>query len=417
MLKEIKPDLPDLRFIIFAGDNLPSDNLTFKELTRKGSLCSDRKGLVKSMKYKPWEVTRIVTTSGTTGIPKCCEWPTVALMQAGRCLLKRWELKPDDVIGAFYNIIGAGLSYLSLYSVPMVGAKVVLMEHFVPQGFCELVQKEKITIAGIVPAEVARLLEYPELDRYNLSSLRLLAHGTTVLPHELAVRAEKRLGCKFVQTYGAMDAGPLCSSSITDSQDIRLNTVGRPYDGNEIKILSTDGQQLPKGQLGDVVVRGPTCISGYYDNPDLNARTWKDGWFDTNNEGYFRPDGNLVLMGRRRDVIIRGGQNIYPKEVEDLLLQHQKLSEVAIVRMPDREMGEKACAYVVPRRGQTFTFDEMISFLKSKRIAPFKMPERLEVIAELPLAPAGNKVDVIKLENDIIRKLADEARKPNINPA
>jgi non-ribosomal peptide synthetase component E (peptide arylation enzyme) len=122
-------------------------------------------------------------------------------------------------------------------------------------------------------------------------------------------------------------------------------------------------------------------------------------------------------MGRRRDVIIRGGQNIYPKEVEDLLLQHQKLSEVTIVRMPDREMGEKACAYVVPRRGQTFTFDEMISFLKSKKIAPFKMPERLEVIAELPLAPAGNKVDVIKLENDIIRKLADEARKPNINPA
>lgn len=409
MIKEIQPELSDLEHIIIVGEEIPGGVLSFRDMVQEEVENKFPQDYLQKTRFKPYEITRIVTTSGTTGVPRCCEWPTCALMACARVLAQRWELKPDDVIGAFYNIIGGGLSTLSLYSVPMVGAKVALLDRFTPQGFCELVERESITIAAIVPAEVARLLDYSDLDKYDLSSLRLLAHATTMLPYELAVTAEKKLGCPYVQTYGAMDAGPVASSSVNDPQEVRLRTVGRPYDGNEVKVVDENGNTVPRGELGEILVRGPTCISGYYNNQEMNEKKWRDGWFETSNQGWLDKDGNLTVMGRRRDVIIRGGQNIYPKEVEEVLFQHPKISEVAVVRMPDPVMGEKACAYVVPRRGQQITFAEMVDFLKSKQIALFKLPERLEVASELPLVPAGQKVDIMQLEKDIAQKLEKES--------
>jgi len=408
MVKDIEPQLSCLKHIITTGDEIPEGALSFRDLTPddvEGKFPGD---YLYQTRFKPYEITRIVTTSGTTGIPKCAEWSTCALMACGRALARRWELEASDVVGAFYNIIGGGLSIFSLYSVPIAGAKLVLHDRFTPEGFCKMVERERITIAAIVPAEVGRLLDYPDLEKYDLSSLRLLAHATTVLPYELAVRAEAKLGCRYVQTYGAMDVGPIASSSFSDPQDVRLKTVGRPYDGNEIRVVDDKGSPLPPGEVGEILVKGPTCCSGYYNNKVLNEQKWRDGWCDTTNQGWLTQDGNLAIMGRRRDVIIRGGQNIYPKEVEDLLLEHPKIREAAVVRIPDKIMGEKACAYVVPKPGQDVSFPEMVDFLKSRQIAPFKLPERLEVIEELPRVPAVGKVDVIRLEQDIVSKLERE---------
>jgi len=238
----------------------------------------------------------------------------------------------------------------------------------------------------------------------------MLAHSTTLLPYELAVRAEDTLGCRYVQTYGTMDSGPIASSTLSDPREIRIGTVGRLYDGNESKIVDDEGNEVPQGEMGEVLIKGPTSGSGYYRNPELIEETWKNGWFDTTNQGSLDKDGNLIIMGRRRDVIIRGGQNIYPKEIEELLAQHPKISEASVVRMPDRIMGEKACAFVVPRRGQQITFEEMLDFLKSNKLPPFKLPERLEVRDELPLVPAGQKVDVIQLEKEIAEMLEKEQK-------
>lgn len=407
MVRELQPQLPKLKHVIITGKDIPDGAIAFDDILEK-KLKKYHKAYILKNKFKPYEITRVVTTSGTTGIPKCAVWETIALMYAARVIARRWKLGPDDVIGAFYNIIGGGLSTFSLYGVPQVAAKLVLLERFTPEGFCELVQKERITVAGIVPAEVARLLEYPDIDRHNLSSLRLLAHSTTLLPRELAIRAEKKLGCKYVQTYGTMDCGPITCNAVNDPQEVRIATVGRPYDGNEVKIVDENGKEVPQGERGEVLVTGPTLGTGYYRNEELNKQTWQDGWFDTTNEGYMAKDGNVIIMGRRRDIIKRGGQSIYPKEIEDMLVKHPKISQVAVVRMPDRIMGEKACAFIVPRRGQTITFDEVINFLKSLRLATFKLPERVEVREELPLVPAGNKADVIRLEKEIAEILEKE---------
>jgi len=408
MLREIAVDLPELEHIIVVGDDAPEGTIAFDALLRGEVDPSAAAAAAAKNRYQPWEITRIVTTSGTTGIPKCAEWPTSSLMCCGRNLAQRWELKSDDVVGAFYNIMGGGLSIFALYSVPLAGARLVLLEHFTPEGFCRTVEKERVTIAAIVPAEMARLLDFPDLDQYDLSSLRLLAHATTTLPYDLAVRAEERLGCRYVQTFGAMDVGPFSSSTLNDPRDIRLKTAGQPYAGNEVRIVDDAGNDLPQGEVGEIVVRGPTCISGYYRNPELNAEKWVDGWCDTTNQGWLDPDGNMVILARRRDVIIRGGQNIYPNEIEELLAQHPAVKQAAVVRMPDRVMGEKACAYAVLQPGQEFTFETMLEFMRAQKIGAFKMPERLEVIAELPLIPAVQKVDVISLERDIAGKLEAE---------
>ena len=410
MLMEFRPELSKLEYIIVTGGDIPEGTIAFESVIQSGAESKHPPDYLQQTRFKSYEITRVVTTSGTTGIPKCAVWETSALRCAAGILARRWELSPDDIVGAFYNIIGGGLSIFSLYGVPLVGTKIVLLDRYTPEGFCELVQKEKITVAGIVPAEVAQLLEHPDLDKYDFSSLRLLAHSTTLLPYELAVRAEERLGCRYVQTYGTMDGGPISSSTLSEPREIRVGTVGRPYDGNEAKIVDDQGNEVPQGETGEVLVKGPTSGSGYYKNPELNKETWQEGWFDTTNQGSLDKDGNLIIMGRRRDVIIRGGQNIYPKETEDLLVQHPKISEVSVVRMPDRVMGEKACAFVVPRRGQQITFEEVIDFLKSNRLAPFKLPERLEVREELPLVPAGQKVDVIQLEKEIAEILEQEQK-------
>jgi len=410
MVMEFRPELSKLEHIIIVGDKVPDGTISFDSVIKLGAESKHSPDYLQQTRFKPYEITRVVTTSGTTGIPKCAAWETAALRCAARILARRWELTPDDTFGAFYQIIGGGLSIFSLYGVPFVGAKIILLDRYTPEGFCELVQKEKITVAGIVPAEVARLLEHPDLNKYDFSSLRLLAHSTTLLPYELAVRAEDTLGCRYVQTYGTMDSGPISSSTLSESREIRIGTVGRPYDGNEVKIVDDNGNEVPEGETGEVLIKGPTSGSGYYNNPELIEQTWKNGWFDTTNQGSLDKNGNLIIMGRRRDVIIRGGQNIYPKEIEDLLAQHPKISEVSVVRMPDRIMGEKACAFVVPRRGQQITFEEMSDFLKSNRLAPFKVPERLEVRDELPLVPAGQKVDVIRLEQEIAETLEKEQK-------
>ena len=196
----------------------------------------------------------------------------------------------------------------------------------------------------------------------------------------------------------------------TEPRDQRLLTVGRPSIANEVKIVDESGLEVRQGQVGEIMARGPMCGFGYYKDPEASMKVWtQDGWYHMGDLGKFDEKGNLILIGRAKDMIIRGGQNIYPLEIENLLLTHPKVLDVAIVGMPDPVMGEKACAYVVPKAGQEFKFDEMVSFLKEKKIANYKLPERLEIIGKLP-AVAGQKIDKKALQQAIAQKLKSESK-------
>ena len=407
MVEEIRPRLPELKDVIVIGDDVPPGTIAFTALIDKARRKKRPTPLQKL--FKPYEVTRIFNTSGTTGVPKCIERPIAPRIRSGKILAQRMGLKHDDVVAAGWNLAAGGTELLANVCVPLVGGKLVNIEQFSPQAVCELIQKEKITVLAAVPAEIIRALDYPDLDKYDLSSLRIIFTGTQLLTYETGVQAEQRLNCRIVIIFGSGDTGPMCSTAYSDPQEIRLRTVGLPMEGNIVEIVDEKGNVLSPGEIGEVRAQGPTLVSGYFLNPELTKQCWQDGWFYTGDAGLKDAEGHITLLGRKRDVIKRGGQIIYPFEVEAILAQHPKLTDVAIVRMPDKIMGEKQCAYVIPKKGQTFTMEEMASFLRSQKLAPYKIPERLEVVSEFPMVAAGNKVDRNRLEQDIATKLKKES--------
>ncbi|MBI2934847.1 MAG: long-chain fatty acid--CoA ligase, partial [Chloroflexi bacterium] len=231
------------------------------------------------------------------------------------------------------------------------------------------------------------------------------------LPYQLAVEVEDKLGGTIMSGLGAADFGGTMIPELTDSRETRFLTVGKGKAGTVFRIVDENGQEVKPGEVGEIWGAGPSAASGYYMDPETTWQAWtRDGWFKTGDLGHLDAAGNLVLSGRKKDIIIRGGQNLYPSEIESLLSAHPAVAEVAIVGMPDPVMGEKACAYVVPHPGRDFSFDEMSAYLKSKGIAMYKIPERLEIAAGLPMVGGGVKIDKKALVQDISRKLKAEGK-------
>lgn len=406
--QEIRSQLSKLKYLFVVDDKFPEEAISLREMAQQALEEKYSQDLLQAAKFDPFGFEEIMTTSGTTGIPKCVEWAGCARLSQGRDVIERLHLARDDVICAFSPSYGATTETLTYRTPPQIPAKTVMLENFTPEEACKLIEKERITVGGIVPTMIVRLLNYPDLDKYDLSSLRILLSSAALLHYQVAKEAEEKLGCSIVQGYGSMDSGGVCLGSIDDPREARLGTVGRPLNGNEVRLVDEKGKEVPRGEVGLVAVSGPHCIGGYYNDLEATRKSWEDGRFKLGDLGRFDGEGRLQLMGRQKDVIIRGGQNIYPKEIEDLLVQYPKIAEVAIVKMPDREMGERACAYVVTKPGKRLTFEEMVSFLKGEGIAKFKLPERLEIVDALLLVPGGNKVNKRLLEEEIAQKLKKE---------
>lgn len=351
-------------------------------------------------------------TSGTTGMPKFVEHPIPARIATGAAYGRQMQIAHDDVILCAANVT-AGNGGPSTYNgaAPLAGAKVVLIEKWAPQSAFELIEREKPTLFLCVPAQLIAMLKHADFDRCDFRSLRGVRLSTAALPYQMVREWEQKTGVPAIQGYGLQEAGGVSGTTLDQSQDERLLTVGKLYRGVRVIIVDDNGAGVPAGQAGEILVAGPNMASGYYRNPELTRKSWvvRDGesWFATGDLGRFDPNGNLILTGRKKDVIIRGGQNIYPDEIEDLLQAHPKVLAAALIGMPDALMGEKACAYVETRPGENFTFAEMIAYLKVQRLAPYKLPERLEVREKLPRIAFG-KIPKRVLRQDLLQKLAAE---------
>lgn len=355
------------------------------------------------------DVGALTSTSGTTGVPKIVEWPLAPRVMTSKCRVEIWKLTSSDIAMAVAPFAGGAAGTLTYFAAPLVGAKIVLLEEFTPEGALEMIQKEKVTCIGVVPTHIIRMLEC-DLSKYDLSSLRFIRSAGGYLPPKVAMEAEERLGGKITSDLGTQDVGSVSGCSIDDPPDVRRRTVGKPLRGNVIKLLDESGHEVPPGEPGILYMRGPHSPAGYWRDPEATREVFDDDNWTTTGDIVTLEDGRIWIMGRQKDVIIRGGQNIYPAEIEGLLNEHPKVASIAIVAMPDREFGEKACAYVVPKPGETFTFDDMIQFLKSKKLAMYKLPERLEIIEAMPTVGDSGKVDKKVLKRDIEEKVAAEAQ-------
>ena len=408
MIEELKKGLPRLRQILIAGDEAPAGALSLRQVAQAPWEESIRPAALAERRFKAGEVSLINSTTGSTGLPKFSEYTAAARLLYGRSFIDVLKLSEHDVLAALSPAAG-GPNIPVYFAAPQIGAKTFFMTHFEAEAALELVEREKVTVACLVPAQLALMVRYPHPDRYNLSSVRFWLSVGAPLAALLAQEAEEKLGGIVLNTYGAVDWGGAVFTSPEDPKETRYHTVGIPRVGTEVRLVDEAGNTAAPGQIGEVQGRGPSCSSGFYKDPEATQKTWTcDGWLPLGDLGRWNSRGDLIIAGRKSEVIIRGGQNIQPGEIEDLLLAHGKIRQAAVVGMPDPILGERVCAYVIPRGDDRPTLEEVVAFLQSKKIAPYKLPERLEIVEGLPMV-SDTKVNKRLLSEDITAKLRSKS--------
>ena len=413
MVKELQAELPYLKHIIVMGEDVPTDCISLKEIMEHPYEEEYDPSELEARKLDAIkEVGFLVTTTGTTGLPKLIEHRIAAReIWTAKSHVRNWKLGPDDCVLAIAPIAGAAGGTPTYVTAPVAGAKIALEYLYREEGTLEFMEKERVTVIALVPTQLARLLQLP-LHKYDLSSLRIIKTAGGYLPPPLAKEAEEKFGCPILGTYGTQDTGSISGVPIAASDEQRYTTVGRLHPGIEIKILDDEGKEVKPGEVGTLWFKGPGNAIGYYRDLEktLTEAFNKDGFATPGDLVTMTEDGYLKIMGRKKDIIIRGGQNIYPKEIEDYLLAHRKVTNVAVVPMPDPLMGERACAFATVKPGEQFTFDEMVEYLKSKKIAMFKFPERLEVVETIPIVGESGKIDKKAMVQMITDKLRSEGK-------
>jgi len=409
MYKELKKQFSHLKHIFLFDDEVPDaapeETYSLTRMAQKTAEGEIDESVFKARRLDPlWNVGLLTSTSGTTGLPKLVEWPIAPRVCTSKGRVEIWKLTRDDITLAIAPHAGGAAGTLTYFAAPIAGAKTAMLEEFTPEGALKLIQKERATAIGVVPTHLVKMLEAGP-SGYDLSSLRFIRSAGGYLSPQLAEEAEEAFGAVITSDLGTQDMGSVSGCRIDDPKELRRRTVGRMLPGNDVRLLDENGKEASPGEPGILYFKGPHAPAGYYRDEALTATLFDpEGWTTTGDIVKFDQDC-LWILGRTKDMIIRGGQNIYPAEIEGLLNEHPKVASAAIVGFPDREMGERACAYVIPRARQIFTFEEMVDFLKEKMLAMYKLPERLEIVEEFPAVGDSGKVDKKALKEDIAKKV------------
>ncbi len=337
------------------------------------------------------EEAHLLATTGSEGTPKLCPYTLEAAAERGHEQAELLKITREDVVVALST--GTGPGKTPWLAAPLVGATIIATPIFRPEEALALAEAERATIVCGTPAQLAMML--PHLASFDLSRVRVWYTAGSVLPVGLADELEARTKGDVLSVYGATDFGGWAAPDLDDAPAVRHRTVGRPRGGTAFRIVDPAGRDTLPGDAGEILGRGPCCVSGYYGDPDLTQERWRDGWFRTGDVGRFDEHGNLVILGRTRDLIIRGGENVTPVEIETLLRTHPAVAQLAVVPVPDSILGERVCACVVPAPGSPPTLDMLREHLKAKGVAHYKLPECLIILSTLPMV--GDKIDRLSL--------------------
>jgi 2,3-dihydroxybenzoate-AMP ligase len=349
-------------------------------------------------------------SGGTTGIPKLIPRTHNDYAYNSKTAAEVCGVTGDSVLLLMLPIAhNLPLACPGIQGFFFKGGKVVLSTSTRPEEVFPLVAKHGVTHIKVVPALLVRLVNSAEVIKYDTSSLRYIQSGGQRMQPEVRLLTKKLIPTVFVQENFGMSEGTLMFVRIEDPEDVKLETVGRPICADdEVKLLDDDWQEVPFGEVGELCVRGPYTLRGYYGAPEHNARTFTpDGFYCSGDLMRQHPSGNYLVEGRKKDLINRGGEKISAEEIENLILQHPAVQNIACIAMPDAQMGERMCACVIPHPGQSLGLKELVAFLADKEIAKFKLPERLEIMGDFPLSSFG-KVSKKSLVEMITKKLEAE---------
>jgi long-chain acyl-CoA synthetase len=332
------------------------------------------------------DVGVILYTSGTTGRPKGVALSHGNLAGNARSAAMLFELDREDWAVAVLPLSHSyGLTLMNAANI--LGTRAVLLRWFNPEEVLRTIQTFRATAMSGVPTMFVYLLNYPEADRYDTTSMRVWGSGAAPLPVELVEPFERKFGGKLLEGYGLTEAAPVVSAHRLSGVR-KLGSVGPPIPGVQVTIQDDADRVLPAGELGEVCVKGPNVMLGYYRDPEETARTIRGGWLHTGDVGRLDADGFLYIVERKKDLIIRGGFNIYPREVEEVLYAFPKTAEAAVIGMPDPLMGEDVLAFVVLRDGETATAADVMAFCET-RLARYKCPKQVRFVGALPKSPIG----------------------------
>ncbi len=337
----------------------------------------------------PADPAVIIYTSGTTGAPKGAVLSHFTLYMNADLSGRLFEVNDSDVVIVVLPLFHIfGLSSIMNVCV-LLGGTMSLVPRFDPVAVLATIQRDRVTIFEGVPTMYVALLNAPGLDRYDLSSLRVAVSGGAPIPAEVIDAFEHRFGVAILEGYGLSETSSTTTFNVSAAER-KVYSVGKPIWSVRVQIWDEQGRPLPPGpdHVGEIVVRGPNVMTGYHANPEATAQAFAGGWFHTGDLGYFDLDGYLFIVDRIKDLIIRGGYNVYPREVEEVLYAHPAVAEAAVVGVPDAKLGEEVHAIVTIKPGQTATAAELTDYVK-QRVAAYKYPRSIEFRDSLPKSATG----------------------------
>jgi cyclohexanecarboxylate-CoA ligase len=391
----LRASLPALRHVLVTGGQ---GEEAFEALLAPKAGEAGRARL-RQRRLGPDDVVQLLYTSGTTGEPKGVMHTSNTMLSNLVPFAERLHLGPQDVIH-MPSPMAHQLGFMYGLVLPvMLGATAVLQDIFAAPEMARQIVHEGATFTMGATPFLNDLADHVERSGSATPSLRVFVSAGAPIPRALVSKARRALGAAIISAWGMSENGAVTTTRPEDPEEKTTGTDGCPLPGMEVCVVDADGRPAPVGQDGELHVRGCSNFVGYWKRPDL-GRPDPEGWFDTGDIARMDADGYIRIAGRSKDIIIRGGENIPVVEVEGLLFKHPAISAVAVVGYPDPRLGERACAFVKLRDGASFSLADMVAFLKAERMAPHYIPERLEIMDELPQTASG------KLQKFKLRELA-----------
>ena len=329
----------------------------------------------------------ILYTSGTTGKPKGAELTHANLKQNAKLAGGLGEVTDEDVaLGALPLFHSFGQT-CTMNACIAIGAAMTQLPRFDPDKALAIIERDKATIFQGVPTMYNAMLHSDKREEFDTSSLRLCMSGGSAMPEELMRNFEEAFDCKILEGYGLSETSPVASFNHPD-RERKPGSIGTPIDGVEMKLVDDDGNEVDQGEVGEIVIKGHNIMKGYWNRPDATEEAIKDGWFHSGDMGKVDEDGYFFIVDRKKELIIRGGYNVYPREVEEVLYEHPAVQEAAVVAVKDEKMGEEVGAAVVLKKGEEVTEEELRDYVK-EQVANYKYPRKIWFCDELPKGPTG----------------------------
>jgi long-chain acyl-CoA synthetase len=345
----------------------------------------------------------ILYTSGTTGTPKGAELTHDNLMSNVEAILSSLiQIKDDDVVLGALPLFHSFGQTCGLNSCIAAGGTLTLIPRFDPDKAFEIVERDRVTIFEGVPTMYVAMLHSDGAESADTSCLRLCVSGGSAMPGEVLRAFEDKFGCKILEGYGLSETSPVASFNHPD-RERKVGSIGTPIKGVEMRLVDDDGNEAEQGEVGEIAIRGPNVMKGYWRKDDATAEVMDDdGWFRTGDMGKIDEDGYFFIVDRKKELIIRGGYNVYPREVEEALYGHPAVQEVAVVAVPDDRLGEEVGAAVVLKSGEDVSTDELREYVKGE-VANYKYPRKIWLVDELPKGPTGK---ILKREVEVPSEVA-----------